>query len=207
MANPSPATRLRRLPPPLAVADSTGVETPFPAPLTSLIGRDAETAAVSALLRRGDVRLVTLTGPGGVGKTRLALRVAVELATDFTDGILFVPLAAIADPALVLPTVARALGVRDTGERPLAEQLEAILHPRSLLLILDNLEQVLPAAAGIAQLLTACPRLMMLATSRGRLLPDRAGLCNRRGLLLGDLPTQHRWRPGLLHWPRLGRVL
>ncbi|MDQ3435632.1 MAG: AAA family ATPase, partial [Actinomycetota bacterium] len=118
------------------------------------------------MLRQDGVRLVTLTGPGGVGKTRLALRVAEALAGSFADGVVFVPLAPVTDPDLVLPTLAGALGVRPAGDQPLTELLAATLQDRHLLLLLDNLEQVVEAAPFVTKLLTDCPRLTALVTSR-----------------------------------------
>ncbi len=139
---------------------------PLPVPVTPIVGRERETIEVTALLRRPNVRLLTLTGPGGTGKTRLAIRVAEELGAEFADGVAFVGLAPIADPALVLPAMAQALGVRGGGNRPPAEQLASALRDRELLLVLDNVEQVVGAAPQVADLLAAAPRLTVLATSR-----------------------------------------
>ncbi|MDP9368914.1 MAG: NB-ARC domain-containing protein, partial [Chloroflexota bacterium] len=145
------------------------VATPLPAPLTSFVGREREVELVTALLCRGDVRLVTLTGPGGTGKTRLALRLGEDLAGYFGDGVVFVPLAAVTDPDLVLPTVAGVLGVRPAGDQPLTDLLAVTLQDRHLLLVLDNFEQVVEAAPLVTALLAACPRLTVLVTSRVRL--------------------------------------
>jgi predicted ATPase/DNA-binding XRE family transcriptional regulator len=142
-------------------------------PPTPLVGREREVAAACAMLRRSDgaegTRLVTLTGPGGVGKTRLAMAVAAQLTADFRDGAIWVDLGPIRDPALVPAAVARALGVLETGDRPLAEMLVTAVARRHLLLVLDNLEHMLEAAPLIAELLAAAPQLAVLATSRARL--------------------------------------
>ncbi|MCG6988054.1 MAG: AAA family ATPase [Gemmatimonadetes bacterium] len=139
---------------------------PLPVAPTAFIGREADVKAVTGLLAEEDVRLVALTGPGGTGKTRLALQVAAEVQGDFKDGVLFVDLAPIMEPEAVLPAVARELGVREASERPLLEEIEAHVQARSVLLVLDNFEQVTAAAPGMAQLLRGCPGLKLLVTSR-----------------------------------------
>ncbi len=138
----------------------------LPAPLTPLVGRVREARAVVELLGGGVARLLTLTGPGGTGKTRLALTVAAVLRHDFPDGIAFVDLAPIADPDLVASAIAESLGLREEGGRPLPELLAAHLGERRRLLLLDNFEQVVEAGPLIGALLAACPGLAALITSR-----------------------------------------
>ena len=142
------------------------LEQGMPAPLTPLIGRLQEVAAACALLQRPEVRLVTLTGMGGVGKTRLALQVATELQERFVDGIYFVSLALVSDPRLVIPTIAQTLGIKEAGERPLVDLLQTCLRDRHLLVLLDNFEQVIAAVPELSNLLAVCPHLKILVTSR-----------------------------------------
>ncbi len=136
---------------------------------TPLVGREREVATVCELLRRQEVRLVTLTGPGGIGKTRLSLQVAAELSEPFVDGMFFVDLAPLSDPALVVATIAQRLGIWEGTGQSLLERLKEGLHQKQALLLLDNFEQVLSAAVQVADLLTDCPRLKVLVTSRERL--------------------------------------
>jgi predicted ATPase/serine/threonine protein kinase/DNA-binding CsgD family transcriptional regulator len=150
--------------PPLKTLDARPNNLPIQ--FTSLIGREKEVAAVQNLLSREDIRLLTLTGPGGTGKTRLGLQVAAELNDSFADGVFFVNLASISDPDLVMPTIAETLELKETGDQPLLDLLKAYLREKHLLLLLDNFEQVVGAAMLVADLLTACPKLKVLVTSR-----------------------------------------
>jgi predicted ATPase/transcriptional regulator with XRE-family HTH domain len=135
-------------------------------PLTPLLGREENVMAVCALLRRPEVRLVTLTGTGGIGKTRLALRVATELRGDFADGVCFISLAPLDDPALVVSTIAQALGLKETEYRTPFDLVQAALRDKRLLLLLDNFERLLLAAPHLMVLLARCPQLKILVTSR-----------------------------------------
>ena len=141
----------------------------LPVQLTPFIGREREVTAVRERLLDPQRHLLTLTGPGGTGKTRLALQVAAEVIEAFPDGVFFVNLAPITDPTLVLPTIAQTLGVVDAGGSPLHETLAEVLREKQLLLVLDNFEQVLDAAVVVSAVLAACPRLRALATSRAAL--------------------------------------
>jgi predicted ATPase/class 3 adenylate cyclase/Flp pilus assembly protein TadD len=153
--------------PPLATLENR--PTNLPAQPTPLIGRERELAEVVGLLRSPDVRLLTLTGAGGAGKTRLALQAAADLLDDFGDGVFFVGLAGIAEPSLVLPTVAQALGVKETAGLSSGEALDDFLHDRELLLVLDNLEHLLDAAPQVSDLVLKAPSLKAIVSSRAPL--------------------------------------
>ena len=141
----------------------------LPIPPTPLVGREREVVAARSLLEEGGARLVTLTGPGGVGKTRLALEMAGGAGDLFPDGAVFVALAPVSDPGLVMSTVAQVLGLREAGGKPVRELVHEYLGDKRLLLVLDNLEHLLEAAPEIAGLLAACPSPKVLATSRAPL--------------------------------------
>jgi predicted ATPase/DNA-binding CsgD family transcriptional regulator len=153
----------------LISATSAPQTSSLPLPLTSILGREHEIATLVAKLRRPYTRLLTLTGPGGVGKTRLALAVAAHLADEFPDGVSFVNLAPIIDPDLVTPAVAHLLGVSDAGPEPLVARLQTALRERRVLLVLDNFEHVLDAAPLVTDLLSVAPDIRFLVTSRARL--------------------------------------
>lgn len=138
----------------------------LPAPLTSLVGRDDEVDAIRHYMLREDIRLLTLIGPPGIGKTRIGIAAAACCATRFPDGVYFVPLEAVNDANLVIAAVAKSLGMRHAGNLPVAEALARHLHDKRALLVLDNFEQVLDAGPQILQLLSGCPHLRLLVTSR-----------------------------------------
>jgi predicted ATPase/class 3 adenylate cyclase len=150
--------------PPLQTLDSRSHN--LPVQPTPLIGRERTSAAACGLLRRAEVRLLTLTGPGGTGKTRLGLQVAADLLEDFESGVFFVPLAAIRDPSLVASSIARTLGIQEKASQMLLDSLKESLQDKRMLLVLDNFEQVVAAAPLVAELLATCPRLKCLVTSR-----------------------------------------
>jgi predicted ATPase/class 3 adenylate cyclase len=166
---------------------------------TSFLGREAVVQDIANLLQRSDVRLLTLTGPGGTGKTRLALHVVAEHLDDFADGVFFVPLASLTDPGLVPSAIAEALGIREEGSQPLEERLRDSLSSKALLLILDNFEHLSEAAPLVADLLTSAPNLKILITSRVplRLRAEQEypvpslGLPRRRPPLTADEATQY----------------
>jgi predicted ATPase/class 3 adenylate cyclase len=136
---------------------------------TPFIGRDREVEAVTALLRREEVRLLTLTGTGGTGKTRLALQVGAAVLDDFERGVFFVSLASLTDPSLIPSTIAGTLKVKEAPGKPLVETLSGYLRDKQMLLVLDNFEHLLEGAPVVAELLAACPELKILITSRATL--------------------------------------
>ncbi|HEV2236250.1 MAG TPA: NB-ARC domain-containing protein, partial [Ktedonobacterales bacterium] len=150
--------------PPLKTLDSRRSNLPLQP--TALLGREEALEATCTLLRRQDTRLVTLTGPGGIGKTRLSLQVAAELLSEFRDGVWFVRLSRLSDPELVLHTIADALSLKEAQGWPVAERLHEHLHEKQLLLVLDNFEQVAPAAPAVAAMLAQSAGLKVLVTSR-----------------------------------------
>ncbi|HEY6408873.1 MAG TPA: helix-turn-helix domain-containing protein, partial [Ktedonobacteraceae bacterium] len=148
----------------------TSVETPslsrFPLPPTSLIGREQEMTRALTLLRSNEVRLLTLTGPAGIGKTRLELQIAREMSEHFADGVVFVPLATLRNATQLPGLIAHALGLHESLEDEISEPVKTFLYEKHCLLILDNFEQILEAASYVAVLLSTCPRLSVLVTSR-----------------------------------------
>jgi predicted ATPase/transcriptional regulator with XRE-family HTH domain len=169
----------------------------LPVLLTPLIGREQEVAAVCSELAHPTVRLLTLLGAGGIGKTRLSLQVATQMRNQFADGVCFVPLAPIRDPALVLSAIAQVLDIRENGARPLLEQLKEALRHRQLLLLLDNVEQVVTVAPHLEELLAACPHLKLLVTSRATLHVQAEQI----------FPVPPLSLPDLLHLPESGALV
>src|SRR5207245_5774858 len=150
--------------PPLHTLDSHPNNLPIEP--TLFIGREREVAALSRLLARSDVRLLTLTGPGGVGKTRLALQVAAEVSDGYADGVFVVPLAPLTDPEQVMEAIAQVLSIPDVSGPSLLGQVQRALKSKQMLLVLDNFEQVASAALMVAELLAMCPSLKIVVTSR-----------------------------------------
>jgi len=180
----------------MLVAPSSERQFPLPAPLTPLIGREREITALCDLLRQPAVRLVTLTGPGGVGKTRLALAAAERLQREFRDGVCFVPLQSVSDPNLVSSAIAQALTIRETADQSLVDSIASACRDDELLVVLDNFEQVLPAAIVVANLLATCPAMTVLVTSRARL-----HLSGERGVDVDPLEL-----PDLQHLPSIDEL-
>src|SRR5262249_13980114 len=141
----------------------------LPRQTTPLVGREAELAEAQERLLRSDVRLLTLTGPGGTGKTRLGVQLAANVLDHFDDGVCYAQLAPVSDSAMVAPAIAQPLGIRETAARPVLDELQDYLRDKHMLLCLDNFEHVLPAAPLVGALLATCRRLKVLVTSRALL--------------------------------------
>lgn len=148
---------------------SASYTTTLPTPATPFIGRAKELEAVAEQLQRDQVRLVTLLGPGGIGKTRLAIEAARKMQADFADGVIFVPLASVNDPEQVPQAILQSLHLSLVGSDPPAVQLQRILRHRHMLLVLDNFEHIVAGAGLLSELLATAPRLQLLVTSRERL--------------------------------------
>lgn len=153
--------------PPLTTLDPH--PTNLPHQPTPFLGREREVRDVVNLVRRQDIQLLTLTGPGGIGKTRLALQIGLQVLETFPDGVFFVELVSLADAALVPPAIAASLGILELGGQPPYEAITAFLRSKQLLLVLDNLEHLPEAAPDIAHMLANCPGIKVLATSRAPL--------------------------------------
>jgi predicted ATPase len=153
----------------MSSSSPTAADRFLPAPLTAFVGRERELTGLRALLARRDVRLLTVTGPGGVGKTRLAIEVAREIADGFAAGARFVPLAPLESPDLVLPAIARTLGIGESHHGGILRDLTEQIASTELLLVLDNVEHLLAAGPDLVLLLAACPALTLLITSRAAL--------------------------------------
>lgn len=168
-----------------ASSDTHPTRNVLPIPPARMIGREKEHVQAMQLFQAGKTRLLSIIGPSGVGKTRLAIQIAQDLAPVYSDGVVFIPLAAIRDAALVPNTVAQHLGIQEIPGHPIPEQVQAFLYDQSLLLVLDNLEQLMDSSPFIARLLETCPHIAILATSRSPLR-----LRAETELLLAPLPLK-----------------
>ncbi|HEY0069075.1 MAG TPA: tetratricopeptide repeat protein [Chloroflexia bacterium] len=190
--------------PPATTQDTAPAPANITLPMTRILGRQEEIGRIDGLLAKAGVRLLTITGPGGVGKTRLATEVALGQVGQFSDGVCFVPLAPVRDSGLVAATIAEALGIKDMGDQPLLDTLRQRLHDRQMLLVLDNFEQVMPAATLVIDLLESAPRLKVLVTSRAALNLRGEQQVPLSPLPLPDLSPAHANEiPDLLGYPSI----
>ncbi|HEU5200552.1 MAG TPA: helix-turn-helix domain-containing protein [Ktedonobacterales bacterium] len=175
----------------------------LPVPPTPLLGREQEVQTICTLVQSPAIRLLTLTGSAGVGKTRLALQVAREVVDDFPSGVHFISLAALRDPALVLPAIAQSLGLEAVTNRSPLIHLQTYLRDQHLLLVLDNFEQIIPAALQLAEMLSGCPDLHLLVTSREVLHLRVEQQFEVAPLTLPILPSRDRRQP--MDWQALAQ--
>lgn len=182
-STPKSAARMTLLP----IPEPPHVPAPLPAPLSSFVGRESEQATLTALLAEPSARLITLTGPGGVGKTRLAINAAASVCEHFPDGIAFIPLATVARPEDVVPAIADALGLRELATPDRRAQIHTFFRAKRLLLLLDNFEQILGAAPEVSRLAAEAPNLTILVTSRAPLR-----VSGEREMLLAPLALPHK---------------
>jgi predicted ATPase/serine/threonine protein kinase/DNA-binding CsgD family transcriptional regulator len=186
---PSPPLQVATFPPGLTSSQGKQIQPIWKMPtfLTPLIGREQEVADVCTQLARPEVRLLTLLGIGGIGKTRLGAAVATQMRAAFADGVCFVGLASLSDSNLVMSTIASELGIQEQGQQSFMEQVKTALRKKHMLLLLDNIEQVLTAVPALEELLAVCPSLKILVTSRAVLCLQAERLYQVPPLALPDL--------------------